>query len=97
VLGHYCRERRLFDLATAVRKSTSMAADQVGLEDRGRIGRGMRADLVIFDSDRVADAATFDDPHRYPAGIHHVLVNGTPVITDGRHTGARPGRMLRKG
>jgi N-acyl-D-amino-acid deacylase len=96
VLGHYCRERKLFDLATAVKKSTSMAADQVGLRDRGRIARGMRADLVVFDPDQIADGATFDHPHRYPVGVHHVLVNGTSVIADSRHTGARPGRMLRK-
>jgi N-acyl-D-amino-acid deacylase len=96
VLGHYCRDRKLFDLATAVKKMTSIPADQVGIRDRGRIARGMRADLVIFDPNEVADTATFEAPHRYPTGIHHVLVNGTSVIDDGRHTGARPGRMLRK-
>jgi len=96
VLGHYCRDRELFDLPTAVKKSTSMPADQVGLTDRGRIARGMKADLVVFDADVIADTATFDDPHQYATGIHHVLVNGVGVISEGKHAGKRPGRMLRK-
>jgi len=97
VLGHYCRERRLFDLPTAVRKMTSMAADQVGIRDRGRIARGQKADLVIFDAVAVSDQATFDDPQRNALGIPHVLVSGAFVVENGRHTGARPGKMLRKG
>jgi len=96
VLGHYCRERGIFDLPTAVKKCTSLPADQMGLDDRGRIARGMKADLVIFDPDTIADRATFDDPHQYAVGVHHVLVNGTPVIADDRHTGALPGRALRR-
>lgn len=96
VLGHFVRERGLFDLATAVRKMTSMPAEQVGLADRGRIAQGMKADLVLFDASTVADEATYDDPHRYPTGIRHVLVNGEPVVAAGEHTGARPGRILRK-
>lgn len=97
VLGHYRRERGLFDLAAAVRKMTSMPADQIGLRDRGRIARGARADLVVFDAAGVKDEATFDDPHRYPSGIRHVLVNGALVVEAGAHTGARPGRGLRRG
>jgi N-acyl-D-amino-acid deacylase len=96
VLGRFCRERRLFDLPTAVKKMTSLPADQVGLPDRGRIARGKKADLVAFDAATVKDEATFDDPHRYPAGIAHVLVNGVFVVESGRHTGARPGRVLRR-
>jgi N-acyl-D-amino-acid deacylase len=97
VLSHYSRERSLFDLPAAVRKMTSMPADQIGLRDRGRIARGARADIVVFDAARVKDEATFADPHRYPTGIRHVLVNGTPVVEAGAHTGARPGRGLRRG
>jgi len=97
VLGYYGRERGLFDLPAAVRKMTSMPADQIGLRDRGRIARGARADIVLFDAARVKDEATFADPHRYPAGIRHVLVNGTLVVEAGAHTGARPGRGLRRG
>jgi N-acyl-D-amino-acid deacylase len=97
VLGFYTRERKLFDLPTAVRKMTSMPADQAGIADRGRIGRGKKADLVCFDAARVSDVASFDAPHRYPTGIPHVLVNGVLVVEGGKPTGARPGRALRKG
>jgi N-acyl-D-amino-acid deacylase len=96
VLGYYAREKRLFELPEAVRKMTSMPADQVGLRDRGRIGRGRKADLVLFDAARVTDPATFTDPHRYAVGIPHVLVNGVAVVQAGEHTGARPGRALRR-
>lgn len=96
VLGHYVRERKLFDLSTAVKKMTSMPAEQLRLTDRGRIARGMKADLVIFDGAKVRDTATFEDPHRYPHGIKYVLVNGILVVENGKHTGARPGRVLRK-
>ncbi len=95
VLAYYCRERRLFDLPTAVRKMTSLPADRIGLADRGRVARGKMADLVVFDAAGVKDEATFADPHRYPAGIRHVFVNGTLVVDAGAHTGARPGRVLR--
>jgi N-acyl-D-amino-acid deacylase len=96
VLGYYCRERKVFGLETAVRKCTSLPADQAGLTDRGRIARGKIADLVVFDAATVRDAATFDSPHRYPEGIVHVLVNGVFVVEDGAGTAARPGRVLRK-
>jgi N-acyl-D-aspartate/D-glutamate deacylase len=97
VLGHYVRERRLFDLPTAVRKMTSQPADQIGLRDRGRLLPGKRADVVVFDAARVEDTASFEAPHRYPSGIVHVLVNGVFVVEAGAHTGARPGRALRAG
>jgi len=95
VLGPYVRERHLFDLPVAVRKMTSMPADQIGLRDRGRLARGKKADVVAFDAATVADLATFDTPHRYPAGIVHVLVNGVFVVEGGVHTGERPGQVLR--
>lgn len=97
VLGYYVRERRLFDLPTAVRKMTSLPADQIGLRDRGRLAPGRKADVVVFDAGTVTDLATFEDPHRYPAGIAHVFVNGVAVVDQGAHTGARPGRVLRQG
>jgi N-acyl-D-amino-acid deacylase len=96
VLSHYCRDRKIFDLTTAIKKMTSMAAAQVGLRDRGRIARGSKADLVVFDAAEVRDQATFDDPHQYPIGIRYVLVNGELVIDEGQHTGARPGMVLRR-
>jgi len=96
VLAHYCRERGIFDLPTAVRKMTGTPADQVGINDRGRIARGKKADLVAFDAANVKDEATFDDPHQYASGIEYVAVNGQLVLDGGQHTGARPGRVLRK-
>lgn len=95
VLAYYCRERNLFDLPTAIRKMTSMPADQIGLRDRGRIAKGKKADLTIFDPKLVKDLATFTDPHQYPVGLSDVIVNGIRVIEAGKHTGRRPGRVLR--
>ena len=94
VLGQYVREQRLLSLSEAVHKMTGMPARRLGLRDRGHIRVGARADLVVFDPRRVADAATYDDPHRYAVGIEHVLVNGSIVIKDGEHTGSLPGRIL---
>jgi N-acyl-D-amino-acid deacylase len=95
VLDHYVRERALFDLPTAIRKMTALPAEHIGLRDRGRIGRGLKADLVAFDAARVRDRATFEDPHRHPEGIRHVLVNGVLTVESGAHTGAAAGRFLR--
>jgi N-acyl-D-amino-acid deacylase len=95
VLGEYTRERRLLSLPQAVHKMTGLPARRLGLKDRGVIRVGARADLVVFDPKRVADEATYEDPHRYPTGIEHVLVNGRWVIRDGQHTGSLPGRVLR--
>jgi N-acyl-D-amino-acid deacylase len=96
VLQHYVRDRQLFDLPTAIRKMTSMPADQVGLRDRGRLARGQKADLVVFDAGSVEDRATFEKPHQYAGGIVHVLVNGRFAMEQGRHTEARAGTVLRK-
>jgi len=97
VLGFYHRQRNLFDLATAVKKMTSMPADQCNLENRGRIAKGKKADLVVFNAEKVKDQATFDNPHQYPVGIEYVLVNGQMVVEKGKHTGKRPGQVLRNG
>jgi N-acyl-D-amino-acid deacylase len=96
VLGYYTRERKLFELPEAIKKMTSMPADQIGLHDRGRIARGLKADLVVFDAATVKDEATFENPHRYASGIPYVIVNGVLVVEHGQHTGAKPGRALRK-
>jgi N-acyl-D-amino-acid deacylase len=96
LFSYYVRERRLLDLPTAVKKMSSMPADQAALHDRGRIARGKKADLVVFDPNAVQDRSTFEDPQQYPEGIRHVLVNGVFVVEDGKHTGARPGRILRR-
>ena len=96
VLGRYVRDEPLISLETAVHKMTGMPARRLGLSDRGVLRAGAIADIVVFDPATVSDAATFEEPHRYPVGMPHVLVNGEFVIRDGRHTGARPGRVLQR-
>ena len=71
-----------------------LPAQKLRWTDRGLVKEGYRADLVVLDPETAADRATFQDPHQYPVGIHHVLVNGKPVIQDGVHTQARPGTVL---
>jgi len=95
VLGYYCREQKIFDLPTAIKKMTSMPADQIGLTDRGRIAKGNIADLVLFDFNKVTDKATFNNPHQYSTGIEFVFVNGTAVIEKGEISNVRPGKILR--
>ncbi len=96
VLGHYSRDIGLFPLETAVWKMTGLTARNFGLADRGRIAEGAAADLVVFDAQRVIDTATYEEPKRAAAGIETVLVNGVPVWAQGRSTGARPGRVLKR-
>ena len=88
------REQRVLSLAQAVHKMTGLPARRLGLADRGVIAVGAKADLVVFDPVSVADRATYEDPHRYPIGIEHVLVNGRFVVRDGEHSGNLPGRVL---
>ncbi len=94
VLGEYAREQRVLGLAEAIHKMTGLPARRLGLRDRGVVRAGAKADLVVFDPKRVADQATYEEPHRYPVGIEHVLVNGRLVIKDGEHTGSLPGKLL---
>jgi len=94
VLGRYWREQRLLSLEQAVHKMTGLPAKKLGLRDRGVIRVGAKADLVVFNHKTVTDLATYEDPHRYPAGIEHVFVNGRLVIKGGEHTGSLPGRVL---
>jgi N-acyl-D-amino-acid deacylase len=96
VLGHYCREVGLFGLETAVRKMTGLPAARFGLSGRGRVAEGAYADLTVFDPETVIDRATFAEPTRPAAGIAHVFVNGRPVWSDGKSSGERPGRALRR-
>ncbi len=94
VLAKYVRAERTIPLGEAIRKMSSLPARHFGFAGRGEIKVGHHADLVLFDPRTVADAATFDAPHAYPAGLPHVLVNGVFVVRDGQHTQARPGMML---
>jgi N-acyl-D-amino-acid deacylase len=94
VLGHYTREKKLFDLETAVHKMTGLTAGRFGLLDRGRIEAGAYADLVLFDAAQIADRASFDSPCKTSAGIHRVWVNGVEAWRDGAASGRRSGRFL---
>jgi N-acyl-D-amino-acid deacylase len=95
VLARYVRELGVLSLEEAVKKMTSLPADQYNQKDRGRIVEGAFADLVVFDPDKIKDEATYTDPHRYPSGIDHVLINGKFVIRSGALTGERPGMWIK--
>ena len=95
ILGKYVRQDSLFTLEEAVRKMTSATAARLNLRDRGLLREGMFADVVVFDPATIIDRATFERPHQLSVGVRHVFVNGVAVVTDGRHTGATPGRLLR--
>jgi N-acyl-D-aspartate/D-glutamate deacylase len=97
VLGKYVRDERVLTLEDAVRKMTSLPAQVLRLKDRGLLREGYWADLVVFDPATVADRGTFERPAQYPVGIVHVLVNGVPVIKNGEHTGAKPGKIVHGG
>jgi N-acyl-D-amino-acid deacylase len=94
LLGKYVREEKLISLPEAVRRLSRLPADNLELDRRGRIEEGSFADLVVFDPETIADHATYEQPHQYSTGVRDVIVNGTPVLRDGAHTGALPGRAL---
>ena len=94
ILGHYVREKQVLSLEAAIRKMTYLPALKLGLKNRGLVKKGYRADMVVFDESRIIDTATFENPHQYPRGIHHVMVNGQKVISEGEHTGQLPGEVL---
>ena len=96
VLRKYVREEGLLDLEQAIHKMTAMPADRIGLETRGRLAKGMIADISIFDPESVGDNDDWADPHHYATGFSHVLVNGTLVISDGERTDAFPGQVLKR-
>jgi N-acyl-D-amino-acid deacylase len=95
ILRKYVREEKRLTLEDAIRKFTSLAAQRMRIGDRGVLKVGMWADVVVFDPAMVRDRATFAQPHQLAAGMRWVLVNGVPVIADGKATGARPGKVLR--
>ena len=97
ILGQFVRDEGLLSLEEAVRKMTSAPAARLGLPDRGLLRDGYASDLVVFDPIRVRSNATYDQPRRYPDGIEYVAVNGELVVDRGTHTGALPGRALRRG
>jgi N-acyl-D-amino-acid deacylase len=97
LLARYVRSERVVPLEEAVRRLTSFPAENLGLVRRGRLSPGYYADIVVFDPSTIQDHATFEQPHQYATGMHHVFVNGVHVLRDGEHTGALPGRVVRRG
>jgi len=95
VLGKYVRDEKVLDIVTAVRKMTSMAAEKLGLDQRGYLKENYYADIVVFNPETVIDNATFTDPHQYPTGIEHVIVNGKVTVENGEHTDTFAGKVLR--
>ncbi len=96
VIARYVRELKLLSLSEAIRKMTSLPARKFRLWDRGLIRPGMVADLVVFNYYTIKDTATYENPHSYPKGIHYVIINGVVVVEEGRHTGKKPGKLLKR-
>jgi N-acyl-D-amino-acid deacylase len=96
LLGRYVRDEHAATLSDAIRRLTSLPAEKLHLVRRGRLAPGYFADVVVLDPARVIDHATYAKPHAYADGVVHVLVNGVPVLADGKHTGAAPGRFIRR-
>jgi N-acyl-D-amino-acid deacylase len=97
ILGDYVREERILSMPDAIRRMTSFPATRFGLRGRGTLADGQAADIVVFDPATVRAQATWEQPRATPVGITHVVVNGTLVVSEGRHTGATPGRALPRG
>jgi len=95
ILRKYVREEKKLTLEEAIRKFSALPAQRMRLTDRGVLKQGMWADVVVFDPETVRDVATFDDPNRLSKGMEYVLINGVPVIENGKMTGALPGKVLR--
>jgi N-acyl-D-amino-acid deacylase len=95
LLGKYVREEKLIPLEEAIRRLTSLPAENLKLDRRGRLAPGYFADVVVFDPATIQDHATFEKPHQYSTGVRHVFVNGVQVLKDREHTGAKPGRVVR--
>lgn len=95
LLGKYVREERIIPLEEAIRRLTSLPTGNLKLKKRGQLIPGFAADLVVFDPKTIGDHATFERPHQFSTGMIHVFVNGTQVLRNGEHTGAKPGRVIR--
>ncbi|MCB9509041.1 MAG: D-aminoacylase [Deferribacteres bacterium] len=95
LLGKYVREEKVIPLEEAIKRLTSMPAENLRIRERGKLEKGYFADVVIFDPEKIQDHATFEKPHRYSTGMQHVFVNGRQVLKNGEHTGATPGQVVR--
>jgi N-acyl-D-amino-acid deacylase len=96
LLGKYVRDEHVLPLEAAIHKLTGLPAANLRIERRGELAEGRFADLVVFDPATITDRATYAQPHQYATGVRHVLVNGVQVLRDGEHTGATPGRVVRR-
>ena len=95
LLGKYVREEKVIPLEEAIKRLTSMPAENLRIRERGKLEKGYFADVVIFDPEKIQDHATFEKPHRYSTSMQHVFVNGRQVLKNGEHTGATPGQVVR--
>lgn len=96
VLGHYCRDLGLLSFQDAIYKMTGASAKALGLKDRGVLKKGFKADITIFDPDKIAEKATYEDPHQFATGVEAVFVNGVKTLHGDQHTGALSGQTLRR-
>ena len=94
-MGKYVRDEKIISLQEAVRRLTNLPATNLRLNKRGTLSPGNYADIVLFDPAAIKDNSTFEKPHQYATGVLHVLVNGTLVLKNGEHTGAKPGRFVK--
>jgi N-acyl-D-amino-acid deacylase len=95
LLGHYVRDEKIIPLEEGVRRLTWLPATNLKLDRRGALKPGYFADVVVFNPAKISDHATYEKPHQYSTGVAHVFVNGVPVLADGKHTGAKPGQVVR--
>jgi N-acyl-D-amino-acid deacylase len=95
ILGRFVRDQRILTLEDAVRKMTGAVADRLSIGDRGELREGMFADVIIFDPNTIIDRATYEKPHQLSVGVKYVFVNGVAVVSDGKVTGAKPGKIVR--
>lgn len=95
ILGRFVRDQRILTLEDAVRKMSGAVAERLSIRDRGELREGMYADIMIFDPKTIIDRATYEKPHQLSEGVKYVMVNGTAVVSDGKVTGAKPGKIVR--
>jgi N-acyl-D-amino-acid deacylase len=94
LLGKYVRDEKVIRLGEAIRRLTTLPAEILKLKDRGSLKQGYYADVVVFDPATIQDHATYEKPHQYSTGVQQVFVNGVQVLKNGKHTGAKPGKVV---
>lgn len=96
ILGRYVRQKKIMDIEDAIHKMTLLPAIKMNIKDRGYLAEGYKADITIFDKEKIIDKSTYTNPHQYPIGIKDVIVNGIAVIKNGVHTGELPGELIKR-